>query len=391
MFIYAEEERENPTVVNESSQEQDELSLTDRRRETSRIQQVQRRRRVAFGVIGVMLLIVVGILFAGYVIIFVRPPQERVVSVNDVTYTRGDMVKMLRIRQRLLEDSGQPIDTSSDIFQALQLIVENEIISQSAPSIGITASDEEVDQQIQATIIFQAGGALAGKSDDQLDREFKELYSNFLNASQISEDEHRDIVRRSLLREKVRQYVGESVPGVAKQYHVYRMAVGQEDEIDIMITKYNDYVKNSTDPLLLHEAFKALSREFSRESPELVRRGGEVGWLPLGVLEDYDDVISYVEVGKLSDPVPNRDQRQQAFIFMVSEIDELRELDRTNHETLKTRALERWINEQRREHDVYAVFNSDIYAWMIQQLGISTAITPSPQPTNPFQQFLGGS
>ena len=76
---------------------------------------------------------------------------------------------------------------------------------------------------------------------------------------------------------------------------------------------------------------------------------------------------------------------------MVSEIDELRELERANHEALKTRALERWINEQRREHDVYAVFNSDIYAWMIQQLGISTAITPSPQPTNPFQQFLGGS
>ncbi len=378
-------------MVNDPSQGQGEAALTDRRRELGRIQQVQRRRLVAFGVIGVMLLLVICILFAGYVIIFVRPPQERVVSVNDVTYTRGDMVKMLRIRQRLLEDTGQRIDSSTDIFQALQLIVENEIIAQSAPSLGITVSDEEVDQQIQATIIFQAGGQLAGKSDEQLDREFKELYSNFLNSSQISEDEHRDIVRRSLLRERVRQYVGESVPSVAKQYHVYRLAVSHEDEIDIMITKYNDYVKNSTDPLLLHEAFKAISREFSRESPELVRRGGEVGWVPLGVLEDYDDVIAYVEVGKLSDPIPNRDQRQQAFIFMVSEIDELRELERSNHEALKTRALERWINEQRREHDVYAVFNSDIYAWMIQQLGISTAITPSPQPANPFQQFLGGS
>ena len=379
-------------MVNDPSQEQGEASLTDRRRETSRVQQVQRRRRVAFAVIAVLLLvIVVGVIGVGYTLVFVLPPQERVVSVNDVTYTRGDMVKMLRIRQRLIEDSGQRIDTSTDIFQALQLIVENEIISQSAPSIGITVSDEEVDQQIQATIIFQAGGQLAGKSDEQLDREFKELYGNFLNSSQISEDEHRDIVRRTLLREKVRQYVGESVPGVAKQYHVYRLAVSQEDEIDIMFTKYKDYVKNSDDPLLLHEAFKAITREFSREAPELVRRGGEVGWVPLGVLEDYDDVIATVEVGELSDPIPNRDQRQQAFIFMVSEIDELRELAPVNHEALKTRALERWINEQRREHDVYAVFNSDIYAWMIQQLGISTAITPSPQPTNPFQQFLGGS
>ena len=377
--------------MNDPSQEQDHAGPTDRRRESSRIRQIQRRRRVAFGAIGVMLLLVLGILFAGYVFIFVRPPQERVVSVNEVTYTRGDMVKMLRIRQRLQEDQGQRLDTSSDIFQALQLIVENEIIAQSAPSLGITVSDEEVDTQIQATIIFQAGPQLAGKSEDQLDREFKELYSNFLNASQISEDEHRDIVRRTLLRSKVRQYVGESVPNVAKQYHVYRLAVGQEDEIDILFTKYDDYVKNSADPVILHEAFKAITREFSREAPELVRRGGEIGWVPLGVLEDYDDVIATVEVGELSTPIPNRDQRQQAFIFMVSEIDELRELDPVNHEALKTRALERWINEQRREHDVYAVFNSDIYAWMIQQLGISTAITPSPQPASPFQQFLGGS
>lgn len=379
-------------MVNDPSQERDEASPTDRRREASRVLQIQRRRRVAFAVIAVMLLvIVVGVIGVGYTLVFVLPPQERVVSVNEVTYTRGDMVKMLRIRQRLIEDSGQRIDTSTDIFQALQLIVENEIISQSAPSIGITVSDEEVDQQIQATIIFQAGGGLAGKSDEQLDREFKELYGNFLNSSQISENEHRDIVRRTLLREKVRQYVGESVPGVAKQYHVYRLAVSQEDEIDIIFTKYKDYVKNSNDPLLLHEAFKAITREFSRESPELVRRGGEVGWVPLGVIEDYDDVIATVKVGELSDPIPNRDQRQQAFIFMVSEIDELRELAPVNHEALKTRALERWINEQRREHNVYAVFNSDIYAWMIQQLGISTAITPSPQPANPFQQFLGGS
>ncbi len=377
-------------MVNDTSQADDAIR-TDRRHENTRIQQLQRRRRLAFGVIGVLLLIVVGILFAGYVIIFVRPPQERVVSVNDVTYTRGDMVKMLRIRQRLLEDSGQRLDTSSDIFQALQLIVENEIISQSAPSLGITVSDEEVDQQIQGTIIYQAAGSLAGKSDEQLDREFKELYAGFLNSSQIREAEHRDIVRRSLLREKVRQYVGENLPTVVKHYHVYRLAVNHDDEIDIMLTKYNDYVKASDDPLLLHEAFKAITREFSRDDPERVRLGGEIGWLPLGVIEDYDDVIAHLEVGKLSDPIPNKDQRQQGFIFMVSEIDELRELSPANADSLKTRALERWINEQRREHDVYAVFNSDIYAWIIQQIGISTAITPSPQPSNPFQQFLGGN
>ena len=377
-------------ALNEPSGLGEPAGRTDRRRESARIQGVQRRRRLAFLVIGALLIVIAGILFAGYVAIFVRPPQERLVSVNDVSYTRGDMVKMLRIRQRLLEDSGQRINTSTDIFQSLQLIVENEIIAQTAPSLGITVSDEEVDSQIQGTIIFQAGGTLAGKSDEQLDREFKELYAGFLNSSQIDEQEHRQIVRRTLLREKVRQYVGESLPTVTKQYHVYRLAVNHDDEIDIMQTKYRDFTRQSQDPQLLHDAFKAITREFSREGQELVRRGGELGWVPLGVIEDYDDVIANLEVGKLSDPTPNRDQRQQAYVFMVSEVDELRELSAANADALKTRALERWINEQRREHDVYAVFNSDIYAWMIEQLGVSTTITPSPAPANPLQQFIGG-
>ncbi|MCH8062950.1 MAG: SurA N-terminal domain-containing protein [Chloroflexi bacterium] len=244
---------------------------TDRRREFTRIQRDLRKRRLAFALIGVFMLVIVGILLAGYVVIFVRPPQQLVVRVNDVRYSRGDMVKLLRVRQKSLETTGQRLDLSTDIFQALQLLVENEIIAQSAPALGITTTDSEIDFSIRAQLDPES--AAAGTSDAQRDRDYRELYGSFLNLSRISEDEHRQIVRRALLRERMRQFIGDSVPSVAEQAHVYRFAVVPNDEIDIILTKYKDAIKGSTDPALLSVAFDLISSEFSRESREAVRRG----------------------------------------------------------------------------------------------------------------------
>ena len=75
--------------------------------------------------------------------------------------------------------------------------------------------------------------------------------------------------------------------------------------------------------------------------------------------------------------------------FVVSERDGNREVSRINRETLKTRALQIWVNQERQNHDVYATFNSDIYAWFIEQLRISASTTPTPV-SNPLQNILGG-
>ena len=366
---------------------------TDRRREFTRIQRDLRRRRFAFALIGVFMLVIVGILIAGSYIIFVLPPQQLVVRVNDVKYSRGDMVKLLRVRQKSLEVTGQRLNLGTDIFEALQLLVENEVIAQSAPGLGIIATDAEIDLRIRAQLDPEA--AAAGTSDAQRERDFRERYGSFLNLSGISEEEHRQIVRRALLRERMRQFIGDSVPSVAEQAHIYRITVFPNDEIDIIFTKYKDLTRGLTDPALLSAAFDLLNKDFSRESRERVRKGGELGWMPEGIIPDYDDVIfgssysSPLEIGILSDPVRDRKGSQGLFIFMVSERNAARDLSPANKDALKTRALQNWLNDQRKDYDVYAVMNSEIYDWVIKQLGISSTITPTPAPANPLQG-LGG-
>lgn len=325
--------------------------------------------------IGLMLAAVAGVLIAGYVIIFVLPPRQLVVRVNDVKYTRGDMVKLLRVRQRNTELAGGRMQLSVDIFQALQLIVENEIISQSAPKYGITVSDEEVEDQIRASFTPRSTGQ---EDPAQLEREFQESYKSFLNSVRLSDKEYRELLRKSILREKFRQFIGESVPYVAEQVHLYRLVMAPDDEIEIMRIKFRDGTP-----------FKELVREFSRDDPETIRKGGDLGWVPRGIYPDYDHVIFSLEPGELSDPVQDLDDPRRLLFFMVSERQEARELEPEDREVLKTRALQDWLNEERKKNDVYAVFNSDIYDWMVKQLRIAKRV-PDPTPTpNPFREALG--
>jgi hypothetical protein len=94
--------------------------------------------------------------------------------------------------------------------------------------------------------------------------------------------------------------------------------------------------------------------------------------------------------GELSSPVSDVDNPGQMLVFMVSEKSDAREITPGHRNVLKNKALQDWINENRKNHDVYAVFNSEIYTWMIEQLGISSSVTPEPQSDDPLQNLLGG-
>ena len=362
---------------------------TDRRRVVAeRSPEYRRRRRLALIIIGVLTLAIIGVITAGYVYIFVLPPQQLIVRVDDVVYTRGDMVKLLRLRQKAMELSGtQELRTTDDIFQALQVIVENEIIAQTAPSMGISVSRQEVDNQIRFVLAPSESESL-GKSAAQVEREYAERYRQFLNSAQVSEAEHRDLVRKSILREKLRQYVGDSVPLFAEQVYLHRIAMGPNDEIDIMQTKFADAIADDKSPESIRVAVREVAREFSSD-PDTFQSSGEVGWAPLGIYQDYERVFWDLEPGEVSDPTPNVDNPQTQLFFIISDRADSREIGRGNRDELKTNALQDWINEERQNHDVYATFNSDVYAWFVEQLVISAGATPTPTTNDPLQGLLG--
>ena len=313
--------------------------------------------------------------------IFVLPPKELVVRVDDAEYTRGDLVKLLRVRQATTEFLGAKYNVGTDVFQAIQQLVEGVIISKSAPSFGITITDQELDATIQEILGF-GGEQFVVEDPVQRDREFRERYRAYLNAVQLSEEEHRRLVRRERLREKFRLFIGDNVPSVAEQVHLYRLVVSYNDNVDVVQAKIKDAVADSKSPMELQEAFKQVIRELSRDTATVIRNGGDLGWVPRGIFPDYDRTFFDLEAGELSPPTPNVDDQQQIYFFMVSEMEPARELDSADRDTLKTEALQEWLNEARDDHEVYSVFNSDIYQWVIDQLRLTTSVTPQPKQDN---------
>ena len=112
-------------MVDDAQEIQSTRPVVDARRQAARRPEAQRRRqRLAVAIVGTLLLIVVGIIVAGYLVIFVLPPRQLIIRVNDVTVTRGDMVKLLRMRQATSQAMGDQYSAGQDAFDVLQVIME---------------------------------------------------------------------------------------------------------------------------------------------------------------------------------------------------------------------------------------------------------------------------
>ena len=372
------------TLPEASSTNKDSVRI-DRRRAVVQQPRFRLRQKITFITLALSIAAILGIFIVGYIIAFVLPPRELVVRVNDVEYHRGDLVELVRINQKTAEFFGGTFDASSSVFESLQMIVENEIILQSAPSHGISVSEAEVDAQIDS-VMRPSSNFESGKSDEQIARETRERYSSYLNTIQIDESTHRDIVRRTMARERFRQYIGDSVPFVAEQVRVHRLIMPALGEIDIMKVKFEDATRDANTPQDLAVAYSKVVREFSSDTPATLRRGGDLGWIAEGVIPEYERDFFYLEPGEISDPVKNKENANQAIFFMISERHMAQELSAGVRDELKTRALQEWVNKERKNYEVYAVFNSDIYSWIFKQLRLSsTAPTPTPDP---FQSML---
>tara|TARA_B110000263_G_C15116854_1_gene422434 strand:- start:66 stop:779 length:714 start_codon:yes stop_codon:yes gene_type:complete len=227
-----------------------------------------------------------------------------------------------------------------------------------------------------------------GKSEKQILRETDEKYLSYLNTLQISEEKNRSIIRNAALRERFRQYIGDSVPYVAEQVDLYRIISPLTSAMEIMVIKFEDNTRNVSDPEQLKEIYKSIVREFSRDNSEIIRNGGEIGWVPKNVLLKFEHVFFDLEPGKLSEPVQNPKNDSQLIFFMISEREKARNLLPETRDELKTKALQDWINTERKEHDIYAEFDSDIYDWIFEQLRLTT-IEPTPTP-DPYRGVLEG-
>ncbi len=333
---------------------------TRRRQATRRLQERRRQRRLVLFA-AVVVLAVLAIPAVGYYITFVSPPRQVIVNVNDVERTMGEMVDRARARVGSQVEAGVQPQIANVPFEVLTSLVDEELLTQGAPSVGVTVTRDDIDEEIRSTFYPRATPG-EEQDPDALEREFQERYSGFLTVSQLSDETYRQIARSNILRTQIREIVGQNVPSLEESVFVHWIRVSDEAVASEVVGR-----------LEAGEDFVGLAREYNQDTV-WANHDGEVGWVPRGAFFELEETLFGIEHGVVSSPL-----RSRAGVHMLKVTDgpEIAEVNDNMKEVLKTRALENWLDEQRASNNVVVDFDSEDYDWVISKIIELTNISRS--------------
>ena len=364
-------------------------SITNRRG-VSRFEMMRRRERAALRnrpfIIGalVFVLIVLAIPAYGFYRLYVEPPTEIAVQVEDAVYTRGDIVNYIRFFQRLSEDLGVPFELGTSAFEAMQTLQSNELAYYLAPRFGITVEQHEVDTQLESLL-----GFVAETTGDASLREHRsnveEAKKQFLNRIGLDEAVYRDFIRKGMFKERLRDALGKTLPRVQPQAEVYQIVL--QDVSQGTINRIERDLASGRD---VEDIVVDLS-----EDPNVLRDRGYIGWLPKGVRSDLDSILFGHKVNddgsKGERILPLRtlsggryDESTQLWTAqIVSDFTDAREISDQHFDALANLEVDRYINEHRGEFKTAISLNSEVYDWINRQVRLA-AIVPTATPESAF-------
>ena len=344
----------------------------DARRESSRIVQERRHQRMAFAIGGGLILVIVAVLgFGGYEE-FYKPPRAWAGSVRNVEFTMGDLVKRIRVLQGV---SGQ-VDLSVVPFEYMSNLLDAEVLRQASPGLGITLTDEDIDQALRSQFYPQVE---PGQQVDpgQLDEEYAATYQIFLDRTNLSDQDYRTIVEERLAIGWLSLLLGQQIADPQEQVEVEWIRFDQESGI----------IAEEVVARLEVQDFAIVAGDVG-VTQGFADTNGYVGWVPRRAFPDLDSVlfgdedkgIPPLAVGEISDPIFTIDG-----LYIIRKLSglEVQDLDSNIRTKLNAELVTDWQQQQRlngaEEEWLKMNFNSKWYAWVSDQIRISAPNVPLGQ------------
>ena len=348
----------------------------------------RRRQWIAYGIGAALLLVILGVVGAGIYREFVLPPRIMAGEVRQVRFTMGDLVERIRVLQGINRYEGGQVDFSRVPFEMLMNLVRAEILRQAAPGLQIEITDADIDEALRERFRPEAN---PGEEPDegQLDAEYDNAYANFLEQVNLTDGAYRRIVEEQLQQQELFAIMLAAVPDEAPQVEVQAI---------------NMSVNSDADPAAVKERIN-LGEEFSDVALQVSGSDGYIGWMPEGVVPEFDRYLfgdteclaqqeaggddapaecagPLLEPGETSDPIYVNE-----IIVLLQPIGppETREVESQMQIQLAGAEVEKWHEDQvakgSDEGWVKINFNSERYAWVtdqVQQTRPRVTLTPQP-------------
>ena len=311
---------------------------------------------------------------------FIIPPRQLAIRVGDATYNRGDVVEMIRFNQRLSEDTGLEFSLGKSVFEILQTIQDAELSYQVGPSYGIAIDPEEIDFRMEFLLGFMAWSPEERTTSEYMDS-LDEAKKQFLNKVRMPEEFWRDLVKKALFQERLRELVGDTVDRIQPQIHVY----------EIQLPRNDPQLHSAIDRDLLSGATtEEVVFEYSVD-PNVRRGRGDLGWFPEGVAIEIEDLLWGLDadgnrlfpLNRASPPKYNQDTETWT-VLILDEYQEARQIEESKFELVVDSAMNSFLNSERakfvEDGKFYLDLDSEIAAWIGKQVHLaSLAPTPAPQ------------
>lgn len=288
--------------------------------------------------------------------------SKKVATFEGGEVTEGELQEFARQSGLGQLDPGSP-EYETAVQQVMPQLVGIEIAKTYAQEQGITASDEEVDQEME-TIKRQVGEQARTSGQDLSNQE---AFEQALEQNKISEDELRQDVRENLPVQQVQQRVaGDAEPTeeeIQTFYDENKAAQFTQPATRCMrhiLFNKDQQQKAEEVKTQLQEGgdFAELAREFSQD-PGSAEKGGDLGCLGRGeTVPAFEDAAFSAEQDEIVGPV------ETEFGYHVIQVTDVREeqtrpLDEVEGEisqqlaaTQQEEEFTAWIEDQKKERNV---------------------------------------
>ena len=226
--------------------------------------QKQRKRQRIFFTFGIFIIVAaLAVVGVGWYMTQYKPLHETVIKVNDTTFDMDYYMKMLKYY-----GGAQPLQNLPFVAdEVIRVIQQNELIKQEAMKLGITISDDEINEELE---IYGA----------TFSKDYKDL-----------------VIADMLIKKLLDEYFEPKVPKFDEQRHVMAMFLESESQAEEVGAR-----------LKAGESFTELAGELSLDALTKDERG-DLGWRPSGVLtmllgsSVVEERAFDGEVGVLSQPL----------------------------------------------------------------------------------------